>query len=152
MKRSEPLHEPTVAAAGDAPLSKRDRRLWLGAALPPLAWTLHLLVSYALVYPSMRLGTKAFFAFTTLACLSASIFGAFVTHSARRVRDVEPEFGPRGSAESEARERAAPKDHLATRAERVRFVAESAVSLGVFFAIVILAQTVPIVLFGLEEQ
>jgi hypothetical protein len=152
MTRNEPFHEPTAAAAADAPLSPRDRRLWLGAALPPLAWTLHLFASYALVYPSMRLGTKAFFAFTTLACLSASIFGAFVTHSARRASDAEPEFGPPGSPQSEAREHAAAKDRLATRAERVRFVAESATSLGIFFAIVILAQTVPIVLFGLEEQ
>lgn len=143
------VHEPTVPPAEDTPLPGRDRRLLLGAALPPLAWSSHLLVAYGLVYPSLRLKTKAWLVALTIVCLCTSLLGSVLAFSARRARDDEEDAGPAGSAPARARQ-SAGRDPSA-RIERSKVVGEGAALMGLFFAAVILAQGFPIVAFGLED-
>lgn len=145
------VHEPSVKAAEDTPLPARERRLLVGAGLPPLAWGLHLTLAYGLVYPSLRLKTKFALVAVTVACFALALVGAWLAFAARHVAPDEADDGAPGSAARGPRELARPADHARTRQERVSFVAAGATVLGFFFAAVILAQAVPIAVFAPED-
>jgi hypothetical protein len=125
--------------------------LLCGLGLPPLAWSLHLLVGYGLVYPSERLGSKGWLYALTALCFALSLFGALLSIASGRAKASEPMLGPRGSASERPRALALPPDHDATRAERARFLALGGAVLGLFFAAVIAAQTVHLLVIGLGE-
>jgi hypothetical protein len=142
-------HEPTAPKAAHTKLPERERRLLAGLGLPPLAWSLHLLVGYGLVYPSLRLGSKHWLVALTLSCLAVALLGAVLAGTSGRADPTEPKLGPPGSAPERPRALAVPPEHDRTRAERARFLSRAGVALGLFFAGVIAAQAVPIALLGL---
>jgi hypothetical protein len=145
------VHEPTAPAAAHTKLPARDRRLLIGLALPPSAWSLHLFVAYGLVYPSARLGSKRWLVVVTVACLGLALLGAVLAALSGRVRPHERELGEPGSPAEHARALALPPNHAAAREERARFVALAGAVLGLFFAAVIVAQSVPIALVALGD-
>lgn len=145
------VREPTAPAAEATPLVRRDRRLLVGAALSPLAWGAHLTLSYGLVYPALRLRTKAGLVAVTVVCWLWALAGSMLAFSARRAGDHENDLGPPGSAPFVARELASVPERSEARKERALFLGTAAGALGLFFAAVILAQTVPIVVFSLED-
>lgn len=151
MSEENAVHEPTAAAAAHTALPPRDRRLLFGLGLPPLAWSLHLFVAYGLVYPSARLGTKSWLFVATAVCFALALFGAGLAAVSGRADASEATLGPPGSAAARPRELALPPDHEKTRTERARFLARGGALLGLFFACVIAAQSVPIFLVALGE-
>jgi hypothetical protein len=126
----EQPHRTNVRTPRPSALAKRDRRLRTALALPPLAWALHLGLAYGLVYPSMAFGTKAMLAGLTGVCQIVSLLGAAL--ALRAGRSV-----PRVGAENTE--------------QRARFLALAGAALGVFFAAVIVAQAVPILILPLES-
>jgi hypothetical protein len=152
MNTSERTHEPTAPAAAHTPLPARDRRLLFGLGLPPLAWSLHLLVGYGLVYPSERLGSKFWLYFVTGVCFTLALLGSVLAAASGRAKPSETNLGAPGSPPERARAIALPPDHDDTRAERARFLALGGSVLGLFFAAVIAAQTVHLVLVALGTK
>ena len=146
------VHEPTAPAAEDTRLVGRDRRLLVGAALSPLAWSLHLTLSYGLVYPALRLHSKAALVGVTVVCWLWAIAGSLLAFSAREAGDRENDLGRPGTAPFRPRKLAATPEHSEARRERAHFLGAAAGALGLFFALVILAQTVPILVFSLEDR
>jgi hypothetical protein len=145
------VREPTAPAAEATPLLGRDRRLLLGAALSPLAWSVHLTLSYGLVYPALRIRSKAALVMVTTLCWLAALAGSLLAFGSRHAREEENDLGPPGSAPFGPRQLAAPPDQSSTRKERALFLGRAAGALGLFFAAVILAQAVPIAVFSLED-
>jgi hypothetical protein len=145
------VHEPTAPAAEPTRLVARDRRLLLGAALSPLAWSLHLALSYGLVYPALRLRSKAALVAVTVVCWLWAVTGSMLAFSARRAGEHENDLGAPGSAPFRPRRLAATPEQAEARKERAFFLGTVAGALGLFFAAVILAQSVPIVVFSLED-
>jgi hypothetical protein len=143
-------HEPTAPKAAHTKLPERERRLLFGLALPPLAWSLHLLVGYGLVYPSARLGSKRWLVVVTVTCLLLALSGALLAGVSGRADPAEPKLGPPGSPPERPRALALPAEHDRTRADRARFLSRAGIVLGIFFACVIAAQTLPIALLRLE--
>jgi hypothetical protein len=126
----EPPQQPKVESPRPSALAKRDRRLLTALSLPPLAWALHLGLAYGLVYPSLIWRTKAALAVLTAICQIVALLGAGLALRAGRLGR---------SAQSENAE------------QRARFLALAGASLGIFFAAVIVAQAVPIVILPLEQ-
>lgn len=55
-------------------------RLWFGALAAPVAWSLHLLVSYGFVGPACAAGSGALIHLATLALAAASVAGGVVAY------------------------------------------------------------------------
>jgi hypothetical protein len=149
MNTANDAHEPTAPAAAHTKLPARERRLLFGLGLPPLAWSLHLLVGYGLVYPSERLGSKTWLYLVTGVCFTLALVGSVLSAASGRAKAKEPKLGVPGSAPERPRALALPPEHEATRAERARFLSLGGSVLGLFFAGVIAAQTVHLVIVEL---
>jgi hypothetical protein len=129
LKQRTSTHDAATEAAQAPALSRRDALLVASALTPPAAWSLALLLNYALVYPAARLGDKgllwAVTAGTETLVVIAGLIGA---HTLRTVVNVDAGARP-----------------------RTRAMAITTCSLSALFAIAIAAQIVPIVYLGLRE-
>jgi hypothetical protein len=133
MSPSRPAAARTKAVTRKAispPVSARERLVGFALLAPPGAWALHLGVSYGLVYPAVRHGSKDLLYTVTVLALSLAAAGGGV--AAWHLRGARPK---RDSA----------SDTAST------FAFEGALALSSFFALVILAQTVPVLLLNLGD-
>jgi hypothetical protein len=146
MTSQDGIHEPTVRAAHQHPLPRRDRALLVAWLLPPAAWSLHLVLSYGLVYPALRARTLSALVAVTVGCLALSLLGAGL---ARWAVESTPEAS---DPTEESAEQALREARRRTRAERVAFGRLAGELLGLFFALVIFAQALPLGLLGLEGR
>jgi hypothetical protein len=102
---------------------RRDVLLWLAVLLPPSAWLGALQAGYMLVHQSCEMHTRVFLLGIDLVALTACIAAALIA------RSLWPEV--RGAAEHE------------TEPARARFMAASGQGLGIFFALVVIAMSIP---------
>ncbi|HEX3598458.1 MAG TPA: hypothetical protein VHU80_25295 [Polyangiaceae bacterium] len=121
-------HDETTLAARSRPLSRVDVLLVVAALTPPAAWAVSLGLSYMLVYPVVRSGSKAPLLCVTVAAATLSVASATV--AVRVLRDVARVLPP-------------PKNSI-----RIRALAFTACALSAFFLVAIAAQAIPIVLLG----
>ena len=117
------LSEPEHRKAQPAPFTKDE--VWLGLAVltAPVAWALHLTLTYGMTYPAERWQNKAVLHVISLggalAALTSLLLGWRALRSARHGRDD------------------------AERRERSGFLSLCACGVGIFFLIAILAQEIP---------
>jgi hypothetical protein len=125
------LSEPELRQAAPQPLARDE--LWLcgGFLTAPLAWALHFVLSYGLVYPAERWQSKAVLhcvaLAAALACGSCILLGWI---GLRRSRD-------KAFVDSAQR-------------DRTRFLSMGACLLGAFFLLAIAAQSIVVGVLSLE--
>ena len=123
-KKPKLLSEPELKDAAPQPIDRDEVYLPLALLAPPVVWSLHLVLSYGLVYPSQVWQSKALLHLVSLAsallCLGSIAVGWKFLHAAG------------ASAMSGPGQR-----------ERARFLATCACALGAFFFLATLAQAVP---------
>jgi hypothetical protein len=127
------LDERELREAAPHPVLAEE--LWLGASAltAPMAWALHLVLNYGMIYPAERWQSKAVLYGVSLvgvlAALVSLLLGRRRLHRAQRAHDGEE-----------------------TQRERSLFLAICACAVGVFFLLAIIAQTVPAVMLPLGVQ
>ena len=109
------------------PLPERSPRLWFAMLAGPIAWSAHLLLSYGLVPIACDTGWSFMLVVVTVVTALVSLAGALVS---RRL--------PGGDTSN------TPDARLANASERTRFITFSGVTSGIFFAVVIVIQGLPI--------
>jgi hypothetical protein len=123
------VEEPSVAKKEidhhEPSLHRRDVLLGLAVFAGPIAWALHLQVSYSLAPTACDLKSKLFLHLTTVGALLIVVAGAAVAWSLGRKL-------PEGSTAQGG-----------LTASRARFMALAALSLNLLFGLVILAMEVP---------
>lgn len=127
------LDEAELRRAAPQPVLAEE--VWLGASVlaAPMAWSLHLVLNYGLIYPAERWQSKAaLYAVSLLGALAALLSVLLGRRSLLRAR--------RGAGGQDAQH------------ERSRFLAICACAVGVFFLLAIIAQTVPAVMLPLGVQ
>jgi hypothetical protein len=108
---------------------RRDIELWIGLFAGPLAWSLDLGLSYLLVWPARASGRTAAIHLVGAVALAITAAGAVASWIAwRRVGEA-----PRGVPEGRVRSRS-------------RFMALAGLVSSAFFALVILAEAIPVFL------
>jgi len=131
--RPSRLDQGELRRAAPAPLTLEETLLGAGLVSAPIAWALHLVLSYGFVYPAERWGSKAPFHLTSLlAILLASfsvVVGAWGLRRARSGASVDPALS-----------------------ERTRFLARCACLAGGFFLLAIVAQSLPAFLLPLKRH
>jgi hypothetical protein len=127
------LDEKELREAAPAPLSLDETLLGAGLVTAPIAWALHLTLSYGLVYPAEPWQTKAPFHLTSLLAVVLALFsvvvGAWGLRRARLAAASDP-----------------------TLSERTRFLATCACLAGAFFLLAIAAQCLPVFMLPLERH
>lgn len=132
MTSAETVHEPSTRLAHSRPVPARQKRLGFALFAPPAAWSMHLALEYGLVYPAARHGSKLLLYGVSVVALLVTVTGLVIgLAELRRHRTLPPPSSP----------------SLAGR----RFLAESAVALGAFFTLVVIAQTLPVALLGFGD-
>ncbi len=101
--------------------------LWSGVLLPPLAWVLHLNVSYALATLACQHARATLLLTTGVSLAVAGVGGAIAWR-------VWSEIGPGHEADGSV-------------IGRSRFMGMGGVALAILFAVVIVVQTIPTLLF-----
>jgi hypothetical protein len=130
-KKPKLLSEPELKEAAPQPIERDE--VWLPLALltPPVVWSVNLVLSYGLVYPSQVWQSKTSLYLASLAsallCLGSIGLGWKRLHTADAGTTLDG--GQR---------------------ERARFLATCACALGAFFFLATLAQAVPA--FGLSLE
>jgi hypothetical protein len=131
--RPSKLDEAELQRAAPQPFTAEERLLAAAVLTAPIAWALHLALSYGLSYPAERWQSKAvLFAVSlvgALASLVSVVLGQRCLHRAR----------PSAISADQPR-------------ERNRFMGTGACVVGVFFLIVIVAQTVPTLMLPLGGE
>jgi hypothetical protein len=102
-----------------------DARCWIGLLAPPLAWVLDFQTCYVLSNPVHRWGNKLPICLVTALALTISLTGGAVAWAALR------SLGPAASNESR---------------DRTRFMLRAGVALGLFFALTIVAESIPVLI------
>ena len=128
------LSERERRDAAPRPISGEELLLGIAVFAPPAAWSLHLAVSYGLVYPAVDWQSKGPLHLVTVLAASASLGGVLL--GARSLRRLES-----SGAWSEAGQR-----------ERRRFMVLWACAFGVFFLLAILAESLPSFLLPLGKS
>jgi heme/copper-type cytochrome/quinol oxidase subunit 3 len=129
MSERTEVHEPTAPAAQYTGVAPRDRTLLWAALTPPIVWALHLLVIYGVYYAAERVDSKGPLFLVSAISLCFTVTSAIAGWTRR---------SSRAEASREQRERA-------------RFMALFAFTLGVFFTVVIIAETIPVVMLKLRD-
>jgi hypothetical protein len=113
-----------------------DRRLWILLLLPPIAWAIHLQVCYSLHAQVCASSTRI-----TMWAVSLVLFVivAFNTTRAYATWQSMPQPNAGGAA-------GGPEDEDPRPITREKFMAASAFFGSLFFALVILGQTIPTVM------
>jgi hypothetical protein len=109
------------------PLPESSPRLWFAMLAGPIAWSAHLLLSYALVPIACDTGWSFLLVVVTAVTALASLTGALVS---RRLPGSDI-----GNT---------PDTRLANASERTRFITHAGFTSGIFFTIVIIIQSLPI--------
>ena len=122
------LSEPELRRAAPQALTGEEVLLGGAVLIAPIAWALHLVLSYGLIYPAERWQSK-------LVLYGASVLGA----SASLISVL---LGSR-------KLRRAQRDGTEAERERSRFLGACACGLGIFFVLAILAQTAPSIMLPL---
>jgi hypothetical protein len=132
-KKPKLLSEPELKEAAPQPIDGDE--VWLPLALltPPVVWSVNLVLSYGLVYPSQVWQTKGglhlVWLVTAVLCLASFGLGWKCLRAPKREAKLD-----RGQQ------------------ERARFLASCACALGVFFLLATLAQAVPVLVLSLEAR
>ncbi|HYP87722.1 MAG TPA: hypothetical protein VEQ59_06205 [Polyangiaceae bacterium] len=122
------MSEPELRRAAPQELTAEEVRLGGAVLIAPIAWALHLVLSYGLIYPAERWQSKAvLFVVSLLGGLAALVSLLLGYRKLKRANREGPD---------------------ATR-ERSRFLGTCACGLGIFFLLAIVAQTVPSILLPL---
>ncbi len=114
------------------PLSRVHRPAFAALFLGPLAWAVHLEASYALVPDAQVRGTKSLLVVASLVTGLLAVGGVlFASTAVRRLRDgaKEPEITGKGAA----------------------FLSHGALYLCIFFAVVIVMESVPLFALGVKD-
>lgn len=109
------------------PLPESSPRLWFAMLAGPIAWSAHLLLSYALVPIACDTGWAFLLVVVTAITALVALAGAFVS---RRL----PQSGASETADA----------RLTNASERMRFIVYAGFLSGTFFAVVIVVQGLPI--------
>lgn len=128
----ETLSEREQKDAAPRPICREEVVLGAAVFAPPAAWSMHLAVSYGLVYPALDWQSKGALHLVTALAAGVALIGLLL--GARSLWRVE--FG--AWAEE-------------PRRERRRFMALSACAFGLFFLLAIAAQSLPAFLLPLGE-
>lgn len=132
-RRPSRLDEGELQKAAPPSVSAEEVWLTVGLLAAPLAWALHLALSYGLVYPAQRWASKApLYVTSFLAALPAALS---IIAGIRGLR-----HSPGGTGTGDAAR------------ERARFLSACACALGVFFLLAILAQSVPVLMLSLGAR
>jgi hypothetical protein len=126
------LDDEELRQAAPAPLSLENALLSTGLLAAPVAWALHLAVSYGLLYPAERWQSKACLHLTSLLAAVLASFSVGVGW-----------WGLRRSRAGAAMDQA--------RRERTRFMATCACLAGGLFLLGIFAQWLPVFMLALER-
>lgn len=127
--RPSHLDEQELRQAAPAPLSLEETLLSFGLLAAPVAWALHLAVSYGLVSPAERWQSKAPLHFVSLFAVVLASFSVVVgLWGLRRARSAAGDPALR---------------------DRTRFMATCACLAGGFFLLAIVAQSVPVFMLAL---
>jgi hypothetical protein len=124
------MRSRTQTSRDDAPdpyfhVRSRDLWLWFAVLAPPTGFMLDLVASFVLVVPACRLGTMLPLRIATAVCAALILAGGIVGFFLRR-----------GSTRR-------PSSEEATRVERERVMAWSALVLSAFFLMSIAALAIP---------
>jgi hypothetical protein len=123
-KKPKLLSEPELKDAAPQPIDRDEVYLPLALLAPPVVWSLHLVLSYGLVYPSLVWQSKVLLHLVSLAsallCLGSIAMGWKFLHTANV-----------GATRSPGQK------------ERALFLATCACALGAFFFLATVAQAVP---------
>jgi hypothetical protein len=132
-ERPSRLDEGEHRQAAPAPLSLEEALLSAGLVAAPIAWALHLVVSYGLIYPAERWQSKTPLHLTSLLSLLPALFSILVglwgLRRARRAAQGDP-----------------------AQRERMRFMAICSCLGGGFFVLAIIAQSVPVFMLALGSH
>lgn len=113
-----------------------DRRLWTLLLFPPIAWALHLQICYALHQQACDSNTRVMMWIVSLVLFGAVIFSTLRAY-ATWMSIPHPFAG--GAA-------GAPEEQEPRWEGRAKFMAAAAFFGGLFFALVIVGQTIPTVI------
>jgi hypothetical protein len=86
----------TRNAKPETPSSSTTVALWFGALGGALAWTVHLLLSYALVAPACAAGGVWMLHAVTVGTLAPTILAGLLSHRAWQRHRADPQTGVRG--------------------------------------------------------
>lgn len=131
-ERPSRLDEGEHQQVAPAPLSLEETLLSAGLIAAPIAWALHLVVSYGLIYPAERWQSKTPLHLTSLLSLLPALFSIAVgLWGLRRARRADGDPAQRA---------------------RARFMAICSCLGGGFFVLAIVAQSVPVFMLALGSH